>query len=188
MPSHQLGRIQRHELDESLVADVAAVDEYLVAYRIGAFQSDDAVGCFEESAGLLFECVRGMVGGDHVHGAVLDRFDRGQAIPFAAQWWVHLRERAVFEQRLVVQCQIMRCGFAGDGQPFGLRVANGVEGDCGGHVLEVHVHAGFAHEVDVTLHDRQFGVFGDSRHVQGMGYGTFVHGAHVMVFAVLDEV
>ena len=55
-------------------------------------------------------------------------------------------------------------------------------------MLEVHVHAGFAHEVDVTLHDRQFGVFGDSRHVQGMGYGTFVHGAHVMVFAVLDEV
>lgn len=81
MPSHQLGRIQRHELDESLVADVAAVDEYLVAYRIGAFQSDDAVGCFEESAGLLFECVRGMVGGDHVHGAVLDRFESWPSDP-----------------------------------------------------------------------------------------------------------
>ena len=159
-----------------------------MAYSERAFQADDAVGRLKEPETFLVERVGRMVGRDHVHRAVGDRRDRGLPILFAPQRRVHLRERAILEERLVVEREIVRGGLAGDRQAFRLRAADRVETDRRAHMLEVHVHAGFAHQVDVALHNRQFGVLRNAGHTECARHRPLVDGAGVMVFAVFDQI
>ena len=115
-----------------------------MAHAVRAFQSDDAVGRLKEAEFLLCQRVRRMVGGQQIHGAVGDGRDGGFAVRFGAQWRIHLGERAVLEQRLVAQRQIVRRGLAGNRQSFGLGPANRLERDGSAHMLEVHVDTGAA--------------------------------------------
>ena len=82
----------------------------------------------------------------------------------------------------------MRGRLTGDRQTFSLRAADRVEADRRAHVLEVHVHAGFAHQVDVALHNRQFGVLRNARHTERARHWPLVDGAGVMVLAVFDQI
>ena len=82
----------------------------------------------------------------------------------------------------------MRGGLAGDRQAFRLRAADRVETDRRAHMLEVHVHSGFAHQIDVALHNRQLGVFRDARHTKRPRHRTLIDGADIMVFAVFNQI
>ena len=82
----------------------------------------------------------------------------------------------------------MRRGLAGDRKSFGLGFADGVEGDCGADVLEVHVHAGFAGHVNVAFDDFEFRVLRNAWNAKLAGHRTVIDRAGVVVFAMLDEV
>ena len=67
-----------------------------------------------------------MIGGQQVDRAIRDRGNRCLTIRGRSQRRVHLRQRAVFEQVLVAQRQIVRRGLTGDWQPsaLALRIAS----------------------------------------------------------------
>ena len=185
---HEFGRSNGHELDQTLIGNEAAVDEHLVAHAVRAFQSDDAVGRLKEAEFLLCQRVRRMVGSQQIHGAVGDGRDGGFAVRFGAQWRIHLGERAVLEQRLVAQRQIVRRGLAGNRQSFGLGPANRLERDGSAHMLEVHVDTGAAGRFDIAGHDLELGVFRNAGHAKLAGNGAFVHGTCIVMLAMLDQV
>ena len=81
----------------------------------------------------------------------------------------------------------MRRGLAGDRKSFGLGFADGVEGDRGADVLEVHVHAGFAGHVNVAFDDFEFRVLRNAWNAKLAGHRTVIDRAGVVVFAMLDE-
>ena len=186
--AHEFGRTGGHEFDETFVGNESAVDKYLVADAVCAFQPDDAVGRVEEAEFLLFHGVGRMVGGQQIDRAVGDGCDGGLAVRFGAQRRVHFGQSAVLKQRLVVQCDVMRRGLAGDRKSFGLGFADGVEGDRGADVLEVHVHAGFAGHVNVAFDDFEFRVLRNAWNAKLAGHRTVIDRAGVVVFAMLDEV
>ena len=107
-----------------------------------------------------------MVGGQQIDGAVSYGCDGCLAILFGAQRRIHLGKRAVFQQRLIAQRNIMRCGFARNRQSFSFGLANRVEGNRSADMLEVHVHAGLTCHLNVTFDDLQFGVFGNAGDTQ----------------------
>ena len=167
-----------------------AVDKYLVADAVCAFQPDDAVGRVEETSSFSLHGVGRMVGGQQIPTvAVGDSCDGGLAVRFGAQRRVHFGQSAVLkQQRLVVQCDVMRRGLAGDRKSFGLGFADGVEGDRGADVLEVHVHAGFAGHVNVAFDDFGFRVLRNAWNAKLAGHRTVIDRAGVVVFAMLDPV
>ena len=125
--AHERCRTGRHEFDESLIGNVTAVDEHLMAHAIGALEADDAVGGVEEAEFLLFHGVRRVIGSQKIDRAVGYGRNGGLSIGFGAKRRIHLGERAVFQQRFITQCNVVRRGFAGDWQPLGLGFANRIE-------------------------------------------------------------
>ena len=186
--AHEFGRPHGHELNQTLIRDEAAVHQHLVAHAVRAFKADDAIGRFKESEFLLFQCMRRMIGGQQVNRAVRDGRDGGLAIRFRAQRRVHLGQRAVLEQRLIAQCQIMRRGFASDRQSFSLGLTNSFKRNRGAHMLEVHVDTGAAGRFDVASHDLEFGVFRNAGYAKFAGNRSLVDGTRIVMLAMFNQI
>ena len=83
-------------------------------------------------------CVRSVVGGDGIDGSVAQAFFEGRDIRWSTQRLIDFEHRIKTSQSFISQCEVMRSGFGGDRQTFGLSATHHLNAAFGGQMQEVN--------------------------------------------------
>ncbi len=144
----------------------------------GGIEAGDAVGGGDEVLGFLEGGVGGVVGGDHVEGAVEQAFEEGLVVRLGAQRGVHFVMGIELADVLVGEEEVVGGDLGGDFDVApGLPPADGFHAHFRGDVLDVDVCAGGVGEADIAIDDDFLGAGGGAGDAETVGDWAVVEGA-----------
>lgn len=144
----------------------------------GGIEAGDAVGGGDEILGFFEGGVRGVVGGDHVEGAIQQAFQQGFVVGLRPQGRVHFVVGVEVTDVLVGEEEVVGRDLGGDFHVAArFPPADRFHAHFRGDVLDVDMGAGGVGEADVAVDDDLLGAGGGAGDAELVGGRAVVEGA-----------
>ena len=178
------------KLDQPAEGDDSRTHQPIEAKRDRGFEPHDPEGGGVEVVVFLILVVRGVVGGDRVHGAVSQAFEERLPVLLGRERRLHLGLGVVARDAFVGEKKMMGRDLTGDRKAASFCLAHGPESARGREMGDVKPGAGELREPNVARDCDLFRRPGNPAKPEGRGPVAFVHDSARMELeglAVLDD-